>query len=83
MDFVDLTQDPPLIKVYASKTARQSGEPSRVVPILFPVLERLLIRAIGESAPPDPYCGPVKRSAGTKRRSPNIEGYPHTGRPRR
>ena len=46
---VDLTTDPMLIKVYASKTARATGNPSRVVPVLFPILCNLLVEAI-ESA---------------------------------
>ena len=51
---VDLEQDPPLIKVYASKTARATGMPSRVVPVLFPILEKLLVKAIAETPVRDP-----------------------------
>ena len=52
---MDLTQNSPLIKVYASKTARQSGKPNRVVPVLFPILEDILVRAIAQSNPSDRY----------------------------
>ena len=48
---VDLTQDPMVIKVDCSKTARSKGERYRIVPVLFPVLGDLLVRAIGESGP--------------------------------
>ena len=48
---VDLMSDPPLIKVYASKTARQSGKPSRVVPVLYPILNELLVRSLSETSP--------------------------------
>ena len=63
---VDLMSDPPLIKVYGSKTARQSGTPSRVVPVLFPILKDLLLRSISESSPAEihvvPSCVPRRRS---------------------
>jgi integrase len=52
---VDLEQSPPLIKVYASKTARSTGVPSRVVPMLFPLLQQLLVKAIGESRPTESF----------------------------
>ncbi len=50
---VDVSSDPMIIKVYASKTARSTGVPSRVVPVLYPVLADLLVAAIGETDPAD------------------------------
>ena len=50
---VDVASEPMVIKVYCSKTARSSGKPSRVVPILYPALKLLLLKAIGESDPAD------------------------------
>ena len=55
---MDLVSDPPLIKVYGSKTARQTGIPSRIVPVLFPILKDLLVRSMGESSPAEQYIVP-------------------------
>lgn len=65
---INLAADPPLIKVYASKTARQSGKPSRVVPVLFESLE-LLLRQAMLSMPADPLV--------VDRRLPRHKGSDH------
>ena len=63
---VNLESDPPLIKVYSSKTARMSGNPSRVVPVLFPILEGKLREAM-RSNPDDPHVVSTRlpRSSGS------------------
>ena len=66
---VDLTQDPMIIKVDGSKTARSTGERYRIVPVLYPILGDFLVRAIGESNPADPYVvsSQVARGCGAQR----------------
>ena len=66
---MDLTQEPIIIKVDGSKTARSKGERYRIVPVLYPVLADLLVRAIGESSPADPYVvsSEVARGKGAQR----------------
>lgn len=59
---VDLTQDPPLLKVYSSKTARASGQPSRVVPVLFPILADLIQEAMMDLTDPLLVSSKVTRS---------------------
>ncbi len=68
---VELEKSPPLIKVYASKTSRATGTPSRIVPVLFPILERLLVQAIAESPPSEHWVvsGRLPRTRGSDQKT--------------
>ena len=68
---VGLEQSPPLVKVLSRKTARSTEIPIRVVPVLFPILERLLVQANGETSLDEPWSSvascPNPAAAITKR----------------
>ena len=53
--------------MYCSKTARADGDPDRIIPILYPILENLLVKAITEASNGQHHVVPptVSRSRGT------------------
>ena len=67
LEITDVDLDEKFICVHCSKTARADGNPDRMVPILYPQLERLLKIAIAEADASQQFLVPltVARSRGT------------------
>lgn len=62
---VDYLAKPMVMKVDSIKTARSTGERYRLVPVLFPLLERLILKAIADSDDSDPFLVSSKVSRKT------------------
>jgi len=65
-DDIDLDAKPPVIRVYSQKTARQTGNPSRIVPVLYQTLTEKLQQALA-AEPHDPFVvsSQLPRSSGS------------------